>query len=48
MLRERFGLSTDQAFGVLKRISSEQNIKLVRVARYLVETGHLPDDHSAV
>jgi GAF domain-containing protein len=42
MLRERFDLSTDQAFGVLKRVSSEQNIKLFRVAHYLVETGHLP------
>jgi GAF domain-containing protein len=42
MLRERFDLSTDQAFGVLKRVSSEQNIKQFRVAHYLVETGHLP------
>ncbi len=42
MLRERFDLSTDQAFGVLKRVSSAQNVKLYRVARYLVETGDLP------
>jgi transcriptional regulator with GAF, ATPase, and Fis domain len=48
MLRERFDLSTDQAFGVLKRVSSELNIKLFRVARYLVETGDLPEDDSAV
>ena len=48
MLRERFHLSTDQAFGVLKRVSSELNIKLFRVARYLVETGDLPEDDSAV
>jgi len=47
MLRERFGLSTDQAFGVLKRVSSEQNIKLFRVARYLVETGELPSGDDA-
>lgn len=48
MLRERFDLSTDQAFGVLKRVSSELNIKLFRVARYLVETGDLPEDDSQV
>jgi GAF domain-containing protein len=48
MLRERFDLSTDQAFGVLKRVSSEQNIKLFRVAHYLVETGHLPKNDNPV
>ena len=48
MLRERFDLSTDQAFSVLKRVSSELNIKLFRVARYLVETGELPQDDRAV
>ena len=48
MLRERFDLSTDQAFGVLKRVSSELNIKLFRVARYLVETGDLPEDDTQV
>jgi GAF domain-containing protein len=48
MLRERFDLSTDQAFGVLKRVSSEQNIKLFRVAHYLVETGHLPKNDTPV
>jgi GAF domain-containing protein len=48
MLRERFDLSTDQAFGVLKRVSSEQNIKLFRVAHYLVETGHLPKNGNPV
>lgn len=47
ILRERFDLSTDQAFGVLKRVSSQQNIKLYRVAQYLVDTGELPPDGSS-
>jgi GAF domain-containing protein len=42
MLRERFGISSDQAFGVLRRVSSQHNIKLHHVARQLVETGSLP------
>ena len=42
ILRERFKLSSDQAFGVLQRVSSEQNIKLFKVAQMLVETGDLP------
>ncbi|UFN45124.1 GAF and ANTAR domain-containing protein [Nocardioides okcheonensis] len=43
MLRERFDLSSDQAFAVLKRLSSHQNVKLARIAEQIVETGHLPD-----
>ena len=42
ILRERFALSTDQAFAVLKRLSSQQNIKLFAVAQHVVETGTLP------
>jgi transcriptional regulator with GAF, ATPase, and Fis domain len=42
ILRERFGLSSDQAFGVLRRMSSTHNMKLYRVAQDLVETGRLP------
>jgi GAF domain-containing protein len=43
MLRERFGLSSEQAFGVLKRLSSQQNVKLVHVAQHVVDTGSLPE-----
>jgi len=43
IVRERFGLTSDQAFGVLRRMSSQHNIKLHQVAQTLVETGALPD-----
>ena len=43
ILRERFRLSSDQAFGVLQRVSSQQNIKLFKVAQTLTETGELPE-----
>jgi GAF domain-containing protein len=48
ILRERFGLTSDQAFGVLRRMSSTHNIKLHRVAQTLVDTGFLPhqDPHA--
>lgn len=42
ILRERFALTSDQAFAVLKRLSSQQNIKLFVVAQHVVETGTLP------
>ena len=42
ILRERFALTSDQAFAVLKRLSSQQNIKLFAVAQHVVETGTLP------
>ena len=42
ILRERFALTSDQAFAVLKRLSSQQNIKLFAVAEHVVETGTLP------
>ncbi|NDL55878.1 GAF and ANTAR domain-containing protein [Phytoactinopolyspora mesophila] len=44
ILRERFGLTTDQAWDVLRRISSQHNIKLHRVAQQLVDVGTLPDN----
>jgi GAF domain-containing protein len=43
ILRERFGLTSDQAFAVMRRISSHHNIKLHRVAQHLVDTGSLPE-----
>ena len=46
ILRERFALTSDQAFAVLKRLSSQQNIKLFAVAQHVVETGTLPGDTS--
>jgi GAF domain-containing protein len=42
ILRERFALTSDQAFAVLKRVSSQQNIKLFAVAQHVVDTGTLP------
>jgi GAF domain-containing protein len=43
MVRERFGLTGEQAFAVLRRMSSHHNIKLHQVAEQLVETGRLPE-----
>jgi GAF domain-containing protein len=43
IIRERFGLSSEKAFGVLRRISSHQHIKLHRVAQHVVDVGSLPD-----
>lgn len=42
MLRERFDLSSERAFDVLKRLSSQQNVKLFQVAQHVVDTGTLP------
>lgn len=42
MLRERYGLTSDQAFEVLKRVSSQQNLKLFAVAQHVIDTGELP------
>ncbi|WP_194291290.1 GAF and ANTAR domain-containing protein [Cumulibacter manganitolerans] len=42
MLMERYQLSLDQSFNVLRRVSSHENTKLAQVARQLVETGSLP------
>jgi GAF domain-containing protein len=44
ILRERFGLTTNQAFDVLRRMSQTHNMKLHQAARQLVDTGALPDE----
>ena len=43
MLMERFGLDTDQAFGVLLRYSQDRNLKLRTVAEQLIEERTLPE-----
>jgi GAF domain-containing protein len=43
ILMERFGLNADQAFGVLRRYSQSNNVKLRLVAERIVETRRLPD-----
>ncbi len=43
ILMERFDLSTDQSFSVLRRYSQDRNIKLRSVAAHLVESRKLPD-----
>lgn len=47
MLMQRFGLSQNQAFEVLRRHSQQTNTKLRDVARGLVESGSLPEGHPA-
>ena len=39
---ERFSLDADRAFQVLRRYSQDGNVKLVEVARRVVQTGALP------
>jgi AmiR/NasT family two-component response regulator len=39
---ERFALTPDQAFAVLRRVSQSRNVKLNRVAQELVRTGVTP------
>lgn len=43
ILMERYGLSTEQAFEVLRRYSQDHNVKLRLVAEQLVATRQLPD-----
>ncbi len=43
ILMERFDLSTDQSFSVLRRYSQDRNMKLRSVAAHLVESRSLPD-----
>src|SRR5829696_9556937 len=38
ILMERYKMDTDQAFNVLRRVSQDNNIKLIRVADELVRT----------
>lgn len=42
MLRERFNLSSDRAFEVLERLSSQNNVKVAHLAQHVVDTGDLP------
>jgi transcriptional regulator with GAF, ATPase, and Fis domain len=42
MLMQRYRISSDAAFAVLKRASQDHNIKLREVAQHLVHTGDLP------
>ncbi|HEY3529320.1 MAG TPA: GAF and ANTAR domain-containing protein [Nocardioides sp.] len=43
ILIERFGLTPDQAFAVMRRVSQHHNIKLHVLAEHLVQTGVLLD-----
>jgi transcriptional regulator with GAF, ATPase, and Fis domain len=43
ILMERFGLTDDQAFAVLRRYSQDNNVKLREVAQCLITTRRLPD-----
>jgi transcriptional regulator with GAF, ATPase, and Fis domain len=42
LLMERFDLSSEQAFAVLRRYSQDHNIKLREVAKKLIDTRRLP------
>lgn len=42
ILMERFSIQSDQAFGVLKRYSQDNNLKLNEVAQRLIDTRRLP------
>jgi GAF domain-containing protein len=42
ILMERYGLSSEQAFGVLRRYSQEQNRKLRVIAQEVISTRRLP------
>ena len=44
ILMERFDLSADQAFSVLRRYSQERNVKLRTVASDIISTRRLPDE----
>ena len=46
ILRERYELTSVQAFSVLKRISSHNNMKLFAVAQHILETDELPPQES--
>ena len=43
MLMQKYGLTADRAFAVLRRYSQTQNTKLAVIAEQLTTTGHLPD-----
>ena len=43
MLMQKYGITADKAFAVLRRYSQAQNTKLAVIAEELTSTGHLPD-----
>lgn len=45
LLSERYGISADQAFATLRRISQSENVKIAQLATVLAETGELPPLH---
>jgi GAF domain-containing protein len=47
ILMSTYGLTVDQAFDVLRRYSSQRNIKLRAVAEQVVRSGRLPGDEGA-
>lgn len=46
ILMERLGLDADQAFGYLRRVSQDENVKLAAVAEDIVRTRRLPTSSS--
>lgn len=46
ILMNRFSIDADRAFGILRRYSNDLNIKLVEVARQLIQTSALPETSS--
>ena len=42
VLRERYGLTLDQSFALLRRISSHENIKIAALARLIIDAGSPP------
>lgn len=45
MLTERYGITPDQAFAALRRISQNDNVKIAHLAAVLTESGDLPGLH---
>jgi hypothetical protein len=43
ILMQRYGITVERAFEILRRYSSTQNVKLRDIAAYVVEHHHLPD-----
>jgi len=48
MLMQKYGLSAEKAFAVLRRYSQQQNLKLAVIAEQLTTTGSLPDFRSQI
>lgn len=48
ILMQRFGLSLDQSFEVLRRYSQNKNVKLRDLAEQLVHAGTIPDGQTAL